>query len=150
LVAVRRRGLKYAWTGIGVLVLVSMYAAPTAAVFSRAAVAAPRVALPNLATPALPAPLLRVPKLHLLPALPAVATAPALPASKLVPKAQRTTHRKLVRRRIPVVSDRHSQVALSDRAAKQTPHDPFADAPVVDDAIGQGDHRHRHQRRPVV
>ena len=44
--------------------------------------------------------------------------------------------RKVVRRRVPVVTDKHSQVVSSRSGAQPAAHDPFANAPVVADEIG--------------
>src|SRR3954452_10905371 len=74
-VALRSRGVKYYWAGLGLVVLVALYAAPIAVVFRQAAIPAPTTPLHNLAVPNFAVPLLRVPKLH------AVAPIPALPKS---------------------------------------------------------------------
>ena len=76
-VALRSRGVKYYWAGLGLVVLVALYAAPIAAVFKQAAIPAPAKALPNLAVPNFSIPLLRVPKLNAVAPLPPLAKAHA-------------------------------------------------------------------------
>src|SRR4051794_414392 len=135
LTALRLRGIKYVWVTISLAVLVGMYAGPIAAVIKQPSVDVPVAALPKLAIPNAAPPLLSVPKVHALPALPPLRAASRAHATVPPAKSPATT-RKVVRHKVPVVSDKHTQVAASKGGAKSAPKDPFASAPVVDDQIG--------------
>jgi hypothetical protein len=134
-VALRSRGVKYYWAGLGLVVLAAMYAMPIAAVFRQAAIPAPSKPLPNLAIPNVAIPLLRVPKLHALAPLPPLAKAHA-PAPTAAQQTHAPAATKPVRRRVPVISDTHTQVAPTAKASSSKPTDPFASAPVVSDEVG--------------
>src|SRR4051812_21873004 len=81
LVAMRQRGIHYWWAGLGVLVLVVMYAAPIAGAFRQPKAYAPVAPLPQLSVPAAAFPLLRVPKVHKLAPLPPLRHSVASPSS---------------------------------------------------------------------
>jgi len=100
LTAMRRRGVKYWWAGLGLLVLALMYVAPVAAVFRQPAFTAAPTPLPNIAFPNFGVPLLRVPKLHAAPPMPA----PLRVHHASAPAAQHVV-RKVVRHTVPVISD---------------------------------------------
>src|SRR5207237_3188509 len=88
---------------------------------------------PALSVPAIGFPLLRVPKVHAqtpLAPLPHRVAAAAKPAARPVPI------RKVVRHRVPVVSDAHAQAPQAPTTQSGTPKDPFAAAPVVEDTVG--------------
>src|SRR5438034_3685377 len=53
LVALRFRGIKYWWSGLGLAVLAALYVTPIAAVFRQPALAPPSVRLPALSVPAI-------------------------------------------------------------------------------------------------
>ena len=131
----RFRGVRYWWAGIGLVVLILLYALPIAAVFRQPTIPARTLPLPVLSLPSVGFPLLRVPKVHRLAALPAVphsTHAAQRTAGAAVPHAAQ----KISRQRVPVVSDSHSQVTPQTAAQKAAPKDPFAEAPVVVDTIG--------------
>src|SRR4029079_2436445 len=134
LTAMRVKGVRYWWTGLGLLVLVLTYVAPVAASFRVPSMPARTTSLPALAIPAVQFPVLRVPKVHAqapLAPLPKASTA-AAPQSA----APQTTTRKVVRHRVPVVSDVHSQLPPKSKSATRKAKDPFAGVPIVDDSIG--------------
>ncbi|MDX6473646.1 MAG: hypothetical protein QOK22_2462, partial [Gaiellaceae bacterium] len=134
LVALRSRGIKYWWAGIGLLVFAVAYVAPVVAAYRQPAAPPKTTPLPALSLPDIAVPLLRVPKLHALPGLPPVQHA-AAQQRRAVP-TQIPAARTAVRRRVPVVSDTHAQVAPAPKPSSAAPADPFANAPVVSDDIG--------------
>src|SRR3954469_2501054 len=105
LTALRMRGIKYVWVTISLAVLVGMYAGPIAAVIKQPSVDVPVAALPKLAIPNAAPPLLSVPKVHPLPALPPLRAASRAHATVPPAKSPATT-RKVVRHKVPVVSDK--------------------------------------------
>ncbi len=131
----RQRGIHYWWAGLGILVLVVMYAAPIAGAFRQPKAYDPVKPLPQLTVPAAAFPLLRVPKVHRLAPLAPLPRSAAAPASQSVPAAPQKTVRRTT---VPVVSDQHSQVAPAkpQTATSTETKDPFADTPVVADAVG--------------
>jgi len=115
------------------LVLVGMYAAPTAAVLQQAAAPTTKV-LPSLVTPRIAVPLLRVPKLHAPPPLAALRTARTTARrARYDHREERSSAAKAFRRRIPVVTDKYSQFVSSRGPTQPAAHDPFANAPVATD-----------------
>ncbi|MDX6465891.1 MAG: large repetitive protein, partial [Gaiellaceae bacterium] len=134
LVALRSRGIKYWWAGIGLLVFAVAYVAPVVAAYRQPAAPPKTTPLPALSLPDIAVPLLRVPKLHALPGLPPVQHA-AAQQRRAVP-TQIPAARTAVRRRVPVVSDTHAQIAPAPKTSSAAPADPFANAPVVSDDIG--------------
>ena len=55
---------------------------------------------------------------------------------RLVHKRRRRTRRRVIRRKAPVTSDQHTQVAPASKHAATPQTDPLANAPVVEDDIG--------------
>src|SRR4051794_31430850 len=124
-VALRSRGVKYYWAGLGLVVLVALYAAPIAVVFKQAAIPAPAKALPNLAVPNFAVPLLRVPKLHAVAPLPPLTKTHAqAPAATNFTRTNKPIVGKAVRHKVPVVSDTHTQVASKPSVASHKSTDP--------------------------
>src|SRR5256885_5276853 len=72
LTALRFRGIRYWWAGLGLLVLGAAYIGPVVLAFRQPAAAAPSVPLPALSVPSVAFPLLRTPTLHVQPALPSL------------------------------------------------------------------------------
>src|SRR5204863_8864313 len=135
LTALRFRGLRYWFAGVGLLALVLPYGGAVAAL-GQPAYQAPVKGISLLAAPVFAFPQLRVPKLRVPPAPPrARHAAPTTHAPAPVTSAPTRTRRHVVRRKLPVVSDLHS---LTPKASKPegAPKDPFADVAVVEDAIG--------------
>src|SRR5262249_45354261 len=127
-------GVRYWWTGLGLTVLVLLYVVPVAAAFRVPATPPSSTPLPALSIPAVGFPQLRVPSVRRLAPLPPLAHQTA--AAPRTSAAQKTgTGRHVVRRRVPVVSDTHSQGPPSSSTQKKQ-KDAFAAAPVVDDTIG--------------
>ena len=138
LIALRSRGIKYWWTGLGLVVLGLMYVAPLAASFRVPSIGATsKPALPVLTLPSVPVPVFSVPKVHALAPLPPVHRAAPSAASS---PAQAATARKSTHTHplsAPVVTDSHSQVvAPPSSASGATNKDSFANAPTVSDSIG--------------
>ncbi|HEY8704771.1 MAG TPA: hypothetical protein VIL98_08455, partial [Gaiellaceae bacterium] len=102
--------------------------APIAAAFRMPSV---QTYLPTLSVPLVRIPTLAVPKLH---AVPKHAAKPTLakPAHRATP-----THgkRKLVKRRVPIHTDKYTQSAMLP-AKQGISADPFAKVPVVEDTVG--------------
>src|SRR6266540_3539273 len=129
----RLRGVRYWWAGLGLAVLAITYAAPIGAAFRGPGLPSRTTPLPSLAVPAVPFPLLQVPKIHKQSPLPPLAKPAARGSNAAV--SQHTT-RKAVRKRVPVVSDTHSQAVGAPTSNAAKTKDPFADVPVVADTIG--------------
>ena len=127
LTALRFRGIRYWWAGIGITVLVLLYIGPIAAALRQPAVPAPTTPLSSLSLPSAAFPLLRVPRVRPLAPLPPTRNAQASPhrsAQKTAPAAH-----------VPVVSDSYE---LVPQAASRTaaPADPTGNAPTVVDTTG--------------
>ena len=128
----RRRGVKYWWAGLGLLVLSFSYGAPIAAAFRNAAIPRHTATLPALAVPRMSFPLLRVPKVHAQAPLPPLARPQSGSQAASKPVA-----RKVVRQRVPVVSDvTHRVPQAPSPSVLGQPKDPFANVPVVVDTVG--------------
>src|SRR5205814_530100 len=146
LASLRFRTLRYWFAGIGLLSLTLLYVNPLVI----SAIRAPAItdSLPEVVVPLVPFPTLAVPKVQ----RPApLATTPATPThaasrthtvrisgapfagrygrDSLAAEAGRRTHR------VPVVTDRHSLTPPQQKAKKKV-KDPFANATVVQDAVG--------------
>jgi hypothetical protein len=133
LAALRVRGLRYWFAGIGLLALAIPYTSALAALRQPSYVP-PTKPLPMIGVPAVAFPLLRVPKLHAAPK--AVAEHAQHAAAAPAAAAQPVKHvRKVVRRRLPVVADTHSTQPGAKQAPAK-PADPFLKVPVVEDDIG--------------
>ena len=109
--------LRYWLTGICLLGLVSAYVAPAVNALRFPAYVAP---LPALRVAGVWFPPLTIPKLHAPPAIPRIA--------RQKPTAGQPGHR-VVRRRIPAVTDSYSAVPAG--LQQQAPAEPFAASPVV-------------------
>jgi hypothetical protein len=127
--------VRYWWAGLGLTVLVLLYAAPIAAVFRQPVLPERTSPLPALSLPMVGLPMFAVPKVRPVPAVPP-STHHVTP--KRVRESTSTTtprHRTVKRVRVPVVTDRHSQLAPTTKQRRE-PADPFANVEVVDDGIG--------------
>ena len=134
LIALRSRGIKYWWSGLGLLVLGFMYVAPMAASFRVPAYPTRTTSLPSLSVPAMSFPALGVPALRPQAPLPALHRSPGTAAAITTRSAaaQRRSHTV----QVPIVTDTHTQAATPQAQTKARAKDPFADAPVVSDSIG--------------
>ena len=130
LIALRSRGIKYWWSGLGLLVLGFMYVAPMAASFRVPAYPTRTSSLPSLSVPAVPFPAFSVPALRPQAPLPALHRSPSSAAAAT--NARRRTHTV----RVPIVTDTHTQAAAPHAQRKAPAKDLFAGAPVVSDSIG--------------
>jgi hypothetical protein len=133
LTALRFRGIRYWWAGLGLVVLGFAYVGPVVAAFRQPPVPARPTPLPQLSIPALGFPLLREPKLHPQAPLPALPRHAATPQH--APVAHATAQKTVAPQRVPVVTDSHAQAPRAKSTSKQ-PKDPFANATVVEDDIG--------------
>jgi hypothetical protein len=136
LVALRFRGIKYWWAGLGLAVLVALYAAPIGASFRQPSLPATTTPLPSLTLPAVGFPLFKAAKLHRLAPLPPLthhaSTAAAATRQAAQPVTQRTQPLT-----VPVVTDVHAQAPRgATTKSNATPKDPFVNVPVVSDNIG--------------
>jgi hypothetical protein len=150
IIALRRRGVRYGWVGVGLAVLGLTYVGPIVAAFRLPAVPSQTAALPALSIPAVGFPRLHVPRVHAVAPRPRLAPRPPLtptktsaPAPALTsraihhpPRKATTATRRIMRHRVPVVSDTHSQGLPPTPAQKAKAEDPFAEAAVVEDSIG--------------
>ncbi|HET7129920.1 MAG TPA: hypothetical protein VFJ93_12675, partial [Gaiellaceae bacterium] len=126
--------MRYWWAGLGLLVLVAMYAVPVAAVFKQPTIAAVQTPLPALSLPDIGFPLLHVPALRHPAPLPALPKAPRIAQPRITPTAHAT--RTQAPTRVPVVSDSHAQFPRAKAQDTTAPKDPFANVAVVEDDIG--------------
>ena len=128
--ALRFRGIRYWWAGIGISVLAFLYVGPIAAALRQHSFAGPTTPLTALTVPSAALPLLRVPTLHRLAPLPPLHAAKAAGASH-------TTSPTAVRSRVPVVTDSYSLVGgASGIARTNTPVDLFQSTPTVSESVG--------------
>ena len=128
--ALRFRGIRYWWAGIGISVLAFLYVGPIAAALRQHSFAGPTTPLTALTVPSAALPLLRVPTLHRLAPLPPLHAAKAAGASH-------TTSPTAVRSRVPVVTDSYSLVGgASGIAPTKTPVDLFQSTPTVSESVG--------------
>ena len=131
LVALRFRGVRYWWAGLGLFVLVALYAAPIGESFRQPSLPAKTTPLPGLSIPAVSFPLFHAPALR------RQAPLPALPhRAAPVTHATAPTPATTARPRVPVVSDVHAEAPRAAATKQAAPKDPFANAPVVSDNIG--------------
>src|SRR5690349_10850506 len=132
----RLRGVRYWWAGLGLVVLLLLYVMPVATAFRTSVQSfSSKPALPTLALPAIGTPVIPVPKLR--PVAPLQTRAVPQTASHPVHAVAAVPGKRVVRHLVPVVSDKHSQVApATSTSSASTPTDPYANAPVVSDSIG--------------
>jgi hypothetical protein len=129
LIALRTRAVKYWLVGISLLTLGVTYVAPIAAALR---MPGEQSYLPSISVPLVRVPTLAVPKLH---AAPAQAALPKLNTGSH--RAAPTHKRKLVNKRVPVLTDKYTQTpAASTATKKKAAKDPFANVPVVEDTVG--------------
>ena len=138
--ALRVRGVRYWWAALGFTVLVFPSFAAVAVAIRQPAPARAGRPLPTLSLPAVQFPMLRVPKLQRLAPLP-----PLHHPSAAIPSAT-TASPKLVRRRVPILTNTYSSQppSTSTAAAQQysaaapaaTAAIPPPTAPVVESTVG--------------
>ena len=128
--ALRFRGIRYWWAGIGISVLAFLYVGPIAAALRQPSFVGSTTPLAALTVPNAALPLLRVPKVHRLAPLPPLHAAKA---ARATPGASPT----VVRHRVPVVTDSYSLVGTATGIARtNTPVDLFQSTPAVSDTVG--------------
>ena len=125
----RFRGIRYWWAGIGVAVLVILYAGPLIAALRQPSISGPAAPLTSLTVPSAALPLLRVPKVHPLAPLPPLRAA-------TTGRAAHAAAPKVVHHRVPVVSDTRSLPGTSGIKKTTTPVDLFSSVPTVVDTVG--------------
>src|SRR4051812_12825325 len=143
ILAVRERAIRFWLAGIGLLAFGAAYVAPIGLAIRMPTLSHP-VALPALELPVVSFPTFAVPRLHAAPApAPAAPSAPPTEVARRVvrqtapqhPRPHRTMRHGARTVRIPAVRDSYSLLPPQPKAAKPKP-DPFAAAPVVEDAVG--------------
>jgi hypothetical protein len=130
LTALRVRGIRYLWAGLGLAVLAFVYVGPLAAALQQSPVSPRASSLPALSIPEVRFPLLATRKVRRPPPLPPARV--SAPRTTVVVRS--TVHE--VTRHIPVLSDVHAQIVPPNARQDSTSKDPFANAAVVEDDVG--------------